>query len=371
MRDSATRQAFNPAQNHPPRAWRNASRRLLSRAADRDSTGTRRGLQITLGLTWLLDAALQYQPFMFTKAFATSILAPVAAGNPAIIAGPVTASSHLIAGNPALWDAVFATTQLTLAAGLLWRRTVKAALAGTIAWSLSLWWLGEGLGGVLTPAATPLTGAPGAAVLYALIAILIWPARPGDHAATSVAAGSPIGARWATAAWFTLWASAAYLILQAPNRAPHAISHAIDGLAAGEPGWIASLDHTAATAAGSRGTLLAILLAIVFGLTGTGMLLPSAMRAAVLLGVLSALAIWVLGENLGGILTGQGTDPNTGPLLVLLAAAFWPLNNRTARRTRARRRGRDGRSLGQPRGPGMPAADAGPGKIHRDDRTLQ
>ena len=33
-----------------------------------------------------------------------------------------------------------------------------------------------------------------------------------------------------------------------------------------------------------------------------------------------------------GWLTGQATDPNTGPLLILLAAAYWPL--RRARRVR-------------------------------------
>ena len=36
------------------------------------------------------------------------------------------------------------------------------------------------------------------------------------------------------------------------------------------------------------------------------------------------MAIWVAGENFGGIFTGQGTDPNTGPMLVMLAIAFWP-----------------------------------------------
>ena len=45
-----------------------------------------------------------------------------------------------------------------------------------------------------------------------------------------------------------------------------------------------------------------------------------------------ALVIWVFGENFGGLLTGQATDPNTGPLLILLAAAYWPL--RRARRVR-------------------------------------
>lgn len=38
-----------------------------------------------------------------------------------------------------------------------------------------------------------------------------------------------------------------------------------------------------------------------------------------------ALLIWVVGQDFGGILTGQATDLNTGPLLILLAAAYLPL----------------------------------------------
>jgi hypothetical protein len=34
--------------------------------------------------------------------------------------------------------------------------------------------------------------------------------------------------------------------------------------------------------------------------------------------------LWVAGEDFGGILTGHATDPNSGLLLVLLAAVFWP-----------------------------------------------
>jgi hypothetical protein len=71
--------------------------------------------------------------------------------------------------------------QLALGAGLLFRRTARAALAGTIAWGLAVWWLGEGLGGILGSAtSSPLTGAPGAAVLYALLVLLalaFWPVR--------------------------------------------------------------------------------------------------------------------------------------------------------------------------------------------------
>jgi hypothetical protein len=47
----------------------------------------------------------------------------------------------------------------------------------------------------------------------------------------------------------------------------------------------------------------------------------------VILAIAAAAVIWVIGENFGAILTGSATDPNTGPLLGLLAAAYWPAKN--------------------------------------------
>jgi len=132
------------------------------------------------------------------------------------------------------WNAAFATIQLALAAGLLWRPAVKAALAGTVIWSVAVWWLGEGLGGLLTGTATPLTGAPGAVILYAVIALLVWPARPGDRQHATVAAGGALGSRWSSLPWLVLWGCSAYLVLQAPNRAPGGLRASLSGLAAGE-----------------------------------------------------------------------------------------------------------------------------------------
>jgi hypothetical protein len=54
--------------------------------------------------------------------------------------------------------------------------------------------------------------------------------------------------------------------------------------------------------------------------------IPAAVRLVLIVSVLAALAIWAVGENFGGMLTGRGTDPSSGLLLVLLAAAFWPLS---------------------------------------------
>ena len=59
-------------------------------------------------------------------------------------------------------------------------------------------------------------------------------------------------------------------------------------------------------------------------LAGAGIVWGGTARPALVLAVVLALFIWVAGEDFGGILTGHATDPNNGPLLILLAAACWP-----------------------------------------------
>jgi hypothetical protein len=89
-----------------------------------------------------------------------------------------------------------------------------------VVWALAVWWLGEGLGGVLTGAASPVAGAPGAVILYALLAVLLWPAGPESGAAAFVAA-RPVGAVAAKLAWVGLWASLAWLMVTpAPSPTP-------------------------------------------------------------------------------------------------------------------------------------------------------
>ena len=322
------------------RRIRHRGRGLAAWSADHQSTGPRRRLQIALGLLWLLDAALQYQPYMFSRSFATKIISASATGSPGPVAAPVRLASHLMLHNIVAWNAAFATCQLALGAALLWRPTAKAGLVGTVVWSAAVWWLGESLGGVLTGAASPLTGAPGAAILYGLVALLAWPTRLGDRrlagcgdgrparssgrALASIADGGLLGTRWPKALWLLLWAGSACLMLQAPNRAPGAVRASIASLAAGEPHWIATMDHAAAVAAGHADSLAPTVLAAAFAAIGIAIFIPPAVRPALTLSIILALASWVIGQNFGGILTGQATDPNAGPLLVLLALAFWP-----------------------------------------------
>ena len=172
---------------------------LRAWAADRHSTGLRRGIQLALGGLWLADGALQLQPFMFGRGFANQILMPASMGSPSGVTGPALAFTRLVLHAPAAWNTAFAVTQLLLGLGLLWRPSVRAALAASIAWALAVWWFGEGLGGVLSGSASPLTGAPGAVILYALLAVVAWPV-PARNAAAGPASrrarggGQPAGA---------------------------------------------------------------------------------------------------------------------------------------------------------------------------------
>jgi len=282
----------------------------------------RRALQLGLAAIWLLDGVLQYQGAMYAKGF-TDMLGGFAAGNPGWIAGPITWDANLVQHHLTLLNTVFATIQLLLGIGIAFRPTVKAALAASVAWAVAVWWFGEGLGGVLNGGASPLTGAPGAVIIYALIAVLLWPA---DRAAQApFVAARAVGAQAARALWAVLWLSLAYFALTPDNRAPQGVNAIIASMESGQPGWLAALMRGAASLVSGQGLATSIVLAVALVLIALGVYLPGpALKAALLLAIVVSVVIWVFAQALGGIMAGSATDPNSGPLLVLLALAYWP-----------------------------------------------
>ena len=307
-----------------PRPGRRASAGITARER-RAGPDVRRRLQLILAAAWLMDGILQCQPVMFSRAFARQ-LAATAAGNPAPVADPITWSARLISQHAVLTNASFAAIQLLIGAGIAWRRpTLRLALGASVAWALGVWWLGEGLGSVLTGTASPVSGAPGAVILYALLAVLLWPAAT-DRAAPFVA-GRAIGAPAARGLWLILWGSLACLALQPAARAPRAISSMIADAASGQPGWLAGFLRHGASVLGQRGLTASVLLAVALAAVAAGAFLPAtaARPAKVVIGLAVGLAaaLWAA-EGLGAIFTGSGTDPNSGPLLALIACAYWP-----------------------------------------------
>ncbi len=222
----------------------------------------RRALQLGLAAIWLLDGVLQYQPLMYTTVFARS-LADTAAGNPSVIARPITWDATLVAHHLVLLNTVFATIQLLLGLGIAFRRTARAALAASVAWSLGVWWFGEGLGGVLNGTADPVSGAPGGVILYALLAVLLWPAdRPGRPA--PFVAARAVGTQLARALWVVLWLSLAYFALLSANRAPQALNGMIAGMEFAEPAWLSAIERGAASLVAHQGLAASIALAVAF-----------------------------------------------------------------------------------------------------------
>src|SRR5258708_7860114 len=90
---------------------------------------TRRRRQIVRGVLWVLDGALHLQPFMLGAGFARQVIAPLAVGQPFVVAGPIRWAANLIAAHPLVWDLPFAVTQLAIGLGLLVSRTARLALA--------------------------------------------------------------------------------------------------------------------------------------------------------------------------------------------------------------------------------------------------
>jgi hypothetical protein len=283
---------------------------------------TRGGLRITLGLIWLLDGALQFQSFMYSHGFLKEVIEPSAAMQPAWIGHPMISAAHFAGHNLALWDTLFGLVQVGIGLGLIFRRTARPALIVSFAWAFVVWWFGEGFGMIPSGMASPLTGAPGAVLLYGLIGLLVWPTEETEREGTSAGAGL-IGERGGQVAWSALWAGAAALWCLSVNRTADATSEALKTASGNSMHWLASLQNSLASSAAGHGEAIAIVLAILSLAIAVGVW-TRFRREALLLGALLSIAYWTLGQSLGGLTTGKATDPNAGPLFVLLALALLP-----------------------------------------------
>ena len=276
---------------------------------------TRRGLQIALGLLWFLDGILQFQPFMLGTGFAKQIVAPASDGQPELVAGPIHWAAGVIAAHPAAWDVPFATIQILIGLGLLVPRTVRLALAASVMWAPGVWFFGEGLSGLVGGHASLLTGAPGAALLYAVLSAAAWPRRGGSGA-------SPAG--WLAGVWAALWVGGAvFQALPGQNtgaaiasdlNAPFSVKRSVAP-------WIVHHGFAVVTA-----------FVVVEALIGLGILSRRTRVAALGAGAVLATVIWFFAQDLGQLASGRATDPNTAPLIVLLAIALVPQCLATSRR---------------------------------------
>ncbi len=278
------------------------------------ASDSRRTVQTVLGLIWLLDGGLQFQSFMYSKGF-IQMLTGMTPGQPGWLAGSVNWGAHLAQHNLPVYNTLFALTQVAIGLGLLYRPTVKPALALSFVWALIVWWFGEAFGMLFMTMASPLTGAPGAVILYAIIGATVWPNRRS---------GGLLGVRGARIAWGALWVLMAWLWLEAPSSSANAISDAINAAPSGMS-WLSTVQLWAAHGSKGNGLPIAIVLALISIAIGLAVALDWHPKEFLVAAVILNLAYWVLGQGLGGIFQGGATDPNAGLLFVLFAYAMYGL----------------------------------------------
>jgi hypothetical protein len=273
-----------------------------------------RTVQTVLGLIWLLDGGLQFQSFMYGKGF-ISMLTSMVAGQPGWVHDSVLWGAHTMAQNQAFWNTLFALTQVVIGLGLLYRPAVKPALVLSFFWVLVVWWFGEAFGMLFMTMASPLTGAPGGVLLYALIGAIVWPnGRPGGL----------LGVRGARLTWGALWALMAWLWLEAPSSSANATSGAIQAAPSGMS-WLSTIQNWATTATKGDGLAIALVFAALSLAIAVAVVANWHAKEFLWLSIAISLAYWVFGQGLGGIFQGGATDPNAGPLFILFAYALYRL----------------------------------------------
>jgi hypothetical protein len=229
-----------------------------------------------------------------------------------VVSGPVNFAATLLAAHPFAWNLLFAGIQLLLGVGLLMRRTARITLIASIGWTLGVWYLGEGLSGLASGHASLLRGAPGSALLYAVLAAAAWPRSSSDRAP----------ARWLVWAWALLWVGAAAFQLAPGQNSGSAVASLLTGSADEAPGWLARIDTSLATWASQHGGLAVYGLAAVEFLVGVAVLSRRTRTWALAVGLVLSIAIWVVGQDFGLLYSGQATDPNSAPLIALMAVAL-------------------------------------------------
>ncbi len=286
---------------------------------------TKRGIQIALGLVWLLDGLFQFKSFMFTHGIVKEVFEPAMRGQPSFIGAPMRTFDDFYGRDLTLWNTLSGEIQIAIGLALISsRRLVKPALAVSFGWAIFVWWFGEGFGGLTSntlPA--PLMGAPGAVILYAIVGLLVWPTEKNEG--RSPAALGPLGDRGGLYFWSGLWVVSAGLWLANVNRAKEATHSMIAEMAEASPHWLASVQDSLAKQTVGHGTTIAVVLAVVSVAVAVGVWTPLRWPALAI-GIVLSLAYWLYGQDLGGPFWAEGaTDFNAGPLFVLLAFALFPV----------------------------------------------
>ena len=296
---------------------------LRSRSRDREPppaaapVAARRLLAWGLGALWVLDGLLQIQPEMVTN-FVNGLLRPLIPGQPGPLPAALNLGLRLWAAHPVLANVTAAYTQIAIGMLILFGgdgRLRRVALLASLVWGLVVWIFGEAMGGIFV-GGTWLAGTPGSATFYMAGAVLLLlPAERWRQGRWLGPFAAAMGGLWFFSAVLQAWPSAGFWTA-------HGLSGVVATMAQHpQPVVIAASLHMVARAlAGDavlwNGGMVAAMTAL-----GIAWVCWPRSRYTWIATVVWALLTWWAGQDFG-VLGGMGTDPNSGPVLILLIATY-------------------------------------------------
>jgi len=301
-------------------------RSAFRRAAESEPTG-RRLLRMGFGLLWLFDGILQTQPKM-PGGLAAGVIEPGAETSPPWV-------QHLTGWGAAVWahhPVPAATAAVWIEVGLgIWllaaRRGALSRLGGlaSAGWGLLVWVLGESFGEIFAPGLSWLTGAPGAAALYAVAGLLIaLPARAWHSPRLGRLTLSGVGVFLVGMAVLQAWPGRGFWQGLSHDRVGNLAAMAQTMAHTPQPAFLSGWLSAFASFDDAHGFAVNLFAVTVLAVTGAVFLTG---RPRLIGPVLSAFAVvcldvWVLVQDLG-FLGGLGTDPNSMiPFALLSVSAY-------------------------------------------------
>lgn len=303
------------------RWWVRNQRKARFQSAPGTSLPERRMLWWGFGGLWILAGLLQAQPAMSTE-FVPHYLVPNLNGQPFWLFNLMEAGVVQWARHPMFWDTCTVWLQLGIGVTMIWGREgrwARIALWAAVLWSLWVWVMGEGIGGLLVPGENSwLAGAPGASLFYGLAALaLLVPPERFTKARVQ---------RWIARGFTILWGFMAVLEIWPPDGywTGRILSNATFNMAEmPQPHWISAPVYATARLLLDHPHLINTVIVLMLVLLALGWgLWPS--RVVAWVTAVWVILTWALCQDYG-VLGGLASDPNTGLPALIFVVVFLSL----------------------------------------------